>query len=660
MFARKTNLLWGKLIIISLVLGISIFFVKSNLGLKDLQAQEEVEKEYVRIVPEAVLGAPPAIDVSPLTFDVRREEGQIPLKIVPAGFWKSKRALVGVPEGIDDLFEFDITAPSHTMEVGEPNVPIQVIEVDIPPDSELEEVVLTPELLKTVEDAALIPNQEPLPINQEELIFEKEKVTINTELYKQDTAYPGKYYELITTGYYGGRKVVILKTFPVQFYPATKKVEFYRLTGAIKFKAKEIPRIEERREVLGAEEKAVGLSVYNIEDAQRWKPYEREIGTELLKQFETMDFYKEIKKAKLVTIPCVIICADLFYCPAKELAAHHTKKGIRTSVVREKVIERCISGKDAPDKIRNFIRILRKSYRTRWIILFGDVCKDPCSVTIVPTRMAVDPSPYSGVDDGWIPCDYYYACLDGTWDANNNGKYGEIADKPDLMPEVCVGRIPTNNLDDAYKVVYSIIRYENNPPKKKGALLAANDLGWGCHEITYKEQTYLPLVKNCGFPAIHRLYKKWNNLSISTFANVVNKGIDFIQYYGHGSPSSIQLMNMMQVKNTLKTTASMPVVFGLSCSTSRYDCRECFGEAWLECTKASAYIGSTRVAYGGLSSGEGLDIRFIKNYCKLWKTGCALDFAKYQLFKDYGWNNITIKTILEFTLFGDPIMHHVH
>jgi len=59
-----------------------------------------------------------------------------------------------------------------------------------------------------------------------------------------------------------------------------------------------------------------------------------------------------------------------------------------------------------------------------------------------------------------------------------------------------------------------------------------------------------------------------------------------------------------------------------------------------------------------LRNGEGLDVRFIRNYGKLGKTGCALDLAKYQLFKDFGWNAITVKTILEFTLFGDPLMSH--
>ncbi|MBN1422708.1 MAG: hypothetical protein JXP34_28285, partial [Planctomycetes bacterium] len=359
------------------------------------------------------------------------------------------------------------------------------------------------------------------------------------------------------------------------------------------------------------------------------------------------------------TLPSVIICADLFLAPAKDLASHRTKNKIPTIVVREKLIERCIPGVDAPDKIRNYIKILHRNFRTNWILLFGDVGTRSCGTFIdVPTRMAVDPVPYSGVDDGWIPCDYYYACLDGTWDGNNNRRYGEAADKPDLLPEVWVGRIPANDLDVAQSIVSAIIAYETKVPAAKGFLLAANDLGWGCHELTFKEKTYLPLAQACGTPSIKRLYQKWNNLSASTLAAAVNGGVDFIEYYGHGSPTSTQVMSAAQVGTLLKRTPSYPAVFALSCSTSRYDANECFGEAWVEGLKASAYIGSARVAYGSQSGGEGLDVRFIQAYRFSRSCGLSLAVAKAQLFTSFGYGADTLKTILEFTLLGDPVMLH--
>ena len=489
----------------------------------------------------------------------------------------------------------------------------------------------------------------------------QEKFTLNRGVFAQEAAYPGKFHEVTTTGHFGDRKVVILKTFPVQFHPAAKQVRFYKLTGSLRFKAEKIPERAKRGKALPARPARAPFPVLTKE-ARQWEPYQREIGAESRAGFEALDFPAKLSERAGRGIPCVIICADLFYCPANELAEHRTRKGIYTVVARVRPIERSMSGTDGPDKIRNFIRVLHRYYATRWIILFGDVVSDSSSPFVnVPTRMAVDPSPHPGHDDGWIPCDYYYACLDGNWDANGNGRYGELADEPDLLPEVCVGRLPTNDFEDAYRIVRSIIGYESAPPKPRGSLLAANDVDFSwdpCHEVKFKENTILPLVKACA-PPTTRLYEKWNNLTVSTFAKKVNGGVDFIEYYGHGSPTWTQLMTMAQVDSVLRTTPSLPVVFALSCSTSRYDERECFGEAWVEGAKASAYVGSVRVAYGGSSTGEGLDVRFIQHYCKLRRTGCALDYAKYQLFKDFGWNTHTLKTVLEFSLFGDPVMDHV-
>lgn len=619
-------------------------------------AQEQVEKEYVPILPDQKV----QVRIAPLVLDVTAQAGEMPLEISPIGFWKSQRTLAKEEY---DFIELDIEAPSHTTEVGKPMIPTTVIEIDIPVTADVKGVVLRPQVLMTIEDVTIPPMQEPLPLVEDELIFEVEVLTKNEELYKSEKAFPGKYYEIIGTEYYGGRKLLLIKTFPVQYYPALKKLEFCKLTGKVELAVQQDPKTGAKRDVLGPLGKEAGLPLYNPGDAESWAEYEREIGKGLLEEFRALEQdtepLAEPGALALPRIPYVIICADLFYYPARDLAAYYSGKGVRTIAVRSKLIERYISGKDAPDKIRNYLRVLYKNYKTRWVTLFGDVGSDPMKVYTVPTRMAVDPAPYGSIDDGKIPCDYYYACLDGTWDSNRNRRYAELADKPDLLPELFVGRIPTQDLDEALWIVARIKSYQNNPPARRGALLAANDLGWGCHEIGFKENTIRPLLPRSSYPTVWRLYQKWNNLSLSTFANVFNNGVDLVEYYGHGSPTSTQLMSAAQVATALQWKPSWPVVFALSCSTSRYDNRECFGEAWVEKGKASAYIGSTRVAYGSLSTGEGLDIRFLNYFRILRRAGSSLDIAKYSLFKSYGWNKYTLKTILEFTLFGDAYMLHM-
>jgi hypothetical protein len=621
-------------------------------------------KEYAPIVPGAKKGDLPKVKVSLLTFNSRAKKGKIPFEITPSGFWKSRKTLAKTTY---NFIEFDSKSPAHMTEIGEPCIPMKSIVVAIPANAALDKVILKPKLIKTVKNLNLYPNQEPRPLLEEKFYLAKEKVMVNKDLYKRKAAYPGKFYEVITTGYFGSYKVVVLKTFPAQFHPADKQVKFYKLTGAIQFKADEIKTAAKKRRVLKEYEKTIDSLILNAGDARKWEGYQRKIGKRLQNAFKAMPMVmpEEMKKEARNYFPCVIICADSFLNQANDLAFHHTGKGFPTIIAPVSSIDKNIPGRDLPDKIRNYIRFLHYQYMTGFAILFGDVNSIGGANTVVPSRWVWDPKPLSGVDNGVIPCDYYYGCLDGNWNADNDNIYGEAADYPDLFFEVIVGRLPANNTADAISVVNIIKNYENNPPPWKGILLAANDLNWNSFEVKFKESVYLnPVLISLGFsPHIFRMYEGWGNLNPLDFSNFVNKGIDFIQYFGHGTPGSTQLMSSWQVEQMIWPTHNMPVVFALSCSTARFDDTECFGETWVEKIRASAYIGATRVAYtytdGPFAAAAGLDIRFIQNYAWLKRTGSALDLAKCQLFATYGWNEYTTKTIYEFTLLGDPLMLHV-
>ena len=609
-------------------------------------------REYVRVAPGIPLGAGPTVRAGVLNFDAAKGQGEIPVECMPQGFWKSKWTL---GDAKYDRFEFDPAAGAHLTVVGEPNVPILVMEVDIPPDAEFAGVTLKPEVLKTLEDTTLAPNQKPLPIGPQKLISSRPTATVKAQLYASKTAYPGRLYGVVAPVYFGGRKIVILRTFPVQFFPAAKKVEVLRLSGVVRFKAKEVPKQETKRDVSKTWGKALAPPILNQADAERWPEYRRTIPAELKTQVDSIAAARGLALEQ--PLPCVIVTADSLRKPAERLATHRTAKGTPASVVGVKEIVGKVAGKDAPEKIRNFIRVMHTTRGTSWVILFGDVGRSETAETAeVPTRMVVDPDPYSGVDDGQIPCDFYYACLDGSWDGNNNGKYGEAADKPDLAPEVSVGRIPAGDPDGASAIVDAVIRYENSPPAFKGVLLAANDLGWGGQEVTFKKGSVVPLFENAGVSVAAQLYEREGDLSLATFSGVVNGGIDLVEYYGHGSPDSTQLMKAGQVQSGILPTPSYPLVFALSCSTARYDNQHSFAETWIDGIKASAYVGSTRVAYGSEGAGEGLETRFFKNHLKSRRAGDSLVLAKYGLFKDYGLDPYTLKTVLEFTLLGDPIM----
>jgi len=166
-------------------------------------AQEPVGKEYVPILPDQRV----QVTIKPLALDMPARAGEMPIEVFPVGYWKSKRTLAKEEY---DFIELDIEAPSHSTEVGMPMVPTTVVEIDIPVTADVKGVVLRPQVLRTIEDVTIPPVQEPLPVVEDELIFEAEVLNKNEELYKSEEAFPGKYYEIIGTEYYGGRKLLLI------------------------------------------------------------------------------------------------------------------------------------------------------------------------------------------------------------------------------------------------------------------------------------------------------------------------------------------------------------------------------------------------------------------------------------------------------------------
>ncbi len=102
-------------------------------------------------------------------------------------------------------------------------------------------------------------------------------------------------------------------------------------------------------------------------------------------------------------------------------------------------------GRDNQERIRNFIKDAVTSHGTQYVLLGGDV-------EIVPYRKTWCMK-YEGDWHDTIPCDLYYSDLDGDWDANGNGVFGEMDDSIDMYPDVWVGRVPVNTSDEILKFV---------------------------------------------------------------------------------------------------------------------------------------------------------------------------------------------------------------
>ncbi|MCL1909509.1 MAG: C25 family cysteine peptidase [Kiritimatiellaeota bacterium] len=116
------------------------------------------------------------------------------------------------------------------------------------------------------------------------------------------------------------------------------------------------------------------------------------------------------------------------------------------------------SGADDAEKLRNHIRDVYNATEFRYLLLGGDSSVIPCRIVWCQVGSHTVTN---------VPTDMYYACLDGSWNGNGNGLWGEPddGDEPftdiDLMPELAVGRAPAANVGEVENFVAKCLRYEN-------------------------------------------------------------------------------------------------------------------------------------------------------------------------------------------------------
>ena len=154
----------------------------------------------------------------------------------------------------------------------------------------------------------------------------------------------------------------------------------------------------------------------------------------------------------------LIVTATPLVGEFERFAAWKTRSGVTASVRTLSSIRRLYPrAVDDAERVRLFIRDAH-ARGTRWVLLGGDT-------EVIPTRYV-----HSAFFNEDFASDYYFSCLDGTWDANGNGIFAEPrtatdpGDDPDLIPEVYIGRAPVRTPEEARLFVDKTMRYTDGAP----------------------------------------------------------------------------------------------------------------------------------------------------------------------------------------------------
>jgi hypothetical protein len=308
-------------------------------------------------------------------------------------------------------------------------------------------------------------------------------------------------------------------------------------------------------------------------------------------------------------VDCVIVAPDSLADVYQKLADYQTRTGIAT-VVRNLSTVRAADPRsnDLPQAIRSFIKAARDLWGTRWAVLAGDHDTIPMRYARVTFGETLD-----------IPTDAYYADLDGTWDANGNGIYGEVADSLDMSPDIAVGRLSASTRAEAQVLVSKALRYATNPiaaPLTKQLILAEVLVpsGWSPGQLVSVDgaahgESLFVRAPSCA--TVDRYYENVTAypgalpLTKASALSALGRGYGIVNHIGHGARSQLSVGSELLTLSDLATLAngdSVGLWISSDCASAAVD-YECVAEEVVRNPSggALAYLGATRDSWPAVS-----------------------------------------------------------
>ncbi len=359
----------------------------------------------------------------------------------------------------------------------------------------------------------------------------------------------------------------------------------------------------------------------------------------------------------------ILIADETFVTALEDFVDWKTDIGFNVTIETVQDIYAWYSGDDHAEQVRDFINATYHDRGTEYYLLVGD-----CD--IVPTREVWDPeNAGAGLDNGTEPSDFYFECLDGDWDANDNGLYGELEDNVDLFPEVMVGRLPVQTPEQAKQVCASIIRFESNPVlgdwMDDFLLIAPDCFGSGDGANMVEEEINQRFLYDSFFE-VDRLYPTDGSLSHQATIDRINAGVSLVDFFDHGAYD--QWVDSLYASEALDLdNGNMSfLAFAMACETAAFDVEgiePTIGEAFFRATNggAIAYIGATRIAWAGYHAFDGFHHRFWNNFLQdaldqqTASPKEAFQTALYEVVTTFDMTNVvSLETVYQSIYFGDP------
>jgi hypothetical protein len=376
-------------------------------------------------------------------------------------------------------------ATSYATEPGNPVLPIYTKMFTFPFGTVIKDVTFTASSEQQIHiSKEILPAAQPTPISSSQILTTNEKIMKNNEVYSNAQTYPlTRLTYCVGAGLSGDTHVILVS---VQYYPLIysplQKTLFF--TSDIQI-----------------------IVTYDLPQT----PYKFSSDNKLL-----------------------IITPEEFSTALQPLVTHKNQYGIMTTVLTTESIASQYPGRDLPEQIKYAIKDAIETNGTSFVLLVGRIEKMPIRRSYVAL--------FGDHDEKMITDLYYSDIYDAhgnfsSWDTNHNNKFGESSDNVDLFPDVYLGRLACDNIDDVTIVVDKIIHYETETYGSDWfntmILIGGNTFPWsiGYNDGEENNKVIMGIMPQFTPKIIWTSKMNFNRMTIS---KTITNGAGFLDYSGHG------------------------------------------------------------------------------------------------------------------------------
>ena len=444
----------------------------------------------------------------------------------------------------------DMSGFPHIEKLGAPDLPVMAYQVVIPPTAEV-----TGFELADLREEPVPGTYYVMPVQYPQAWMENSKqfpfVEPNPAYYSANAAFPTQAAQFVDAGSKSGYRLASFLVYPVRYNPVTRVLSIVtRLTIKVSYAEHRIPvarRSEMQNLVNGSE---VARLVLNRDDAARFAPPKKTAS--LGSAFLPAGTYEH-----------VILTADAYKDSLIGLRDWRTRQGWRSIIVPIESVCATYPGVDTAEKMRNFL----KDAETTWSTIFCFIARKD-----YPAHQYRNAYGYvTGYPVDYFPSDWYFSCLDGSWNADGDGYWGEPNDSVDCWSDIHVGMITLDGFTELSNYLAKVFRYEFTP-----------DTGWFTkallgNDVNFSNEYNDSIANATPSPP-------WFDLKMYTTGGMITPTVQrYCDSLNHGYPitavishGSVDVYGMggditSPIMNALTNTNRLSMFTGVCCHTGAWD-----------------------------------------------------------------------------------------